>query len=175
MFVEILVHHLACTAWATHRSSNRGPWWILRYALDHCFIIIASLLSAGCVTFASRICWYLVECIPPSTSAAFPVLLAVMQPQSIVHPPPCSLLEICSFFQTLLFFILGDYCGIVSLLLYFNVFHNDSGLSIYCFGNLMYSQVRVPSDDSDHVCSIMLVHHHSCVRRTCRFSLSFAF
>ena len=39
--------------------------------------------------FASRICWYLVESILPSTRTVFPVPLAATQPQSMMDPPPC--------------------------------------------------------------------------------------
>lgn len=40
-------------------------------------------------TLASRIYWYLVESIIPSTRTIFPVPPAATQPQSIMDPPPC--------------------------------------------------------------------------------------
>lgn len=42
---------------------------------------------------------YTVESIHSSASAVFPVPLDAIQPQSIVEPPPCLTLEICSFHQ----------------------------------------------------------------------------
>ena len=41
------------------------------------------------VMFASRICWYLIESILPSTSKMFPVPLAAAQAQSMIIPLLC--------------------------------------------------------------------------------------